>query len=89
MSYLTQSVIAANPYMVTRVAQCATKEGAEEPDTWANQNARKWAASPGWDEAWEYALNTHPEAADYDPGRDETVITDAMILSSVQPMITA
>jgi hypothetical protein len=88
MSYLTQSKIAVNPYMTTRVAQCAAEEGQAEPDSWAGQHSRQWGASPGWDEAWEYAVNTHPDEPDYDPGADETVITDQMILSTIQPMLT-
>jgi hypothetical protein len=88
MSYLTQAKIAANPTMYTRVAQCATEEGQPEPEAWASQHSRIWAASPGWDEAWEYAVNTHPDEPDYDPGADEAVITDQMILSTVQPMLT-
>ena len=45
-----------------------------------------WAASPGWDAAWESALASHPDEPEYDPGADEAAITDAMILSQVQSM---
>ena len=87
MSYLTQSAIAANLYMQQRVAQCAASEGVSGPDLWAQQNARGWAAAPGWDAAWESALASHPDDDEYDPGGDEAVITDGMILAAVQPML--
>jgi hypothetical protein len=86
MSYLTQATIAATATMYTRVAQCAASEGETEPDSWASMHARIWAASPDWDAAWESALVSHPEEG-YDPGADEGVITDGMILATVQPMI--
>lgn len=84
MSYLTQNEIAGSPSMLNRVAQAAASEGVDgDPDTWAYANRRHWAASPGWDAAWESA-----EAADIeDPGADPAVITDPMILSQVQSML--
>jgi hypothetical protein len=73
--------------MQSRVAQAVTEEGMDgDADRWAYDNRRKWAAAPGWDEAWEYAKNTHEEP-DYDPGTDEAVITDPMILSQIQVML--
>jgi hypothetical protein len=86
MSYLTQNDIATNSPMHWRVAQAAAQEGVEgDPDAWASENKRHWAAAPGWSEAWESARASHPEP-EYDPGRDEAVITDGMILSQVQAM---
>lgn len=85
MSYLTQDEIAGNPSMLARVAQCATTEAVPDADTWATTNRRVWASSPGWDAAWESSHASHPDEA-YDPGADEAVITDAMILSQVQAM---
>jgi hypothetical protein len=85
MSYLTQATIAGNSAMFSRLAQAAATEGFASPDEWAGTNARKWAASPGWDEAWESALASHP-GPDYDPGSDEAVVTDPMILSEVQSL---
>ena len=91
MSYLVQGVIAGNAAMLTRVAQAAAEEGRPDPDGWTYTHRRTWAAAPGWDDAWESALVSHPpiEGQDeYDPGRDEGVITDSMILSQVQSMAT-
>lgn len=87
MSYLTQSKIAGDMYMQQRVAQCAATEGIVseaglDPDFWARSWSRTWSAAPGWDAAWESAAASGNE----DPGRDEAVITDQMILSQVQGM---
>jgi hypothetical protein len=97
MTYLIQSDIAANQSMLTRVAQCAAQEGEDDPDSWAHEYRRQWAAAPGWEDAWASALAAHPPPdppadgepaeAPYDPGADEAVITDAMILSQVQSML--
>jgi len=84
MSYLTQDEIAGNTAMLNRVAQAAAEE--DKPDEWAYQQRRHWAAAPGWDDAWESARASHPDDEDYDPGTDEAVITDQMILSQVQGM---
>lgn len=84
MSYLTQDHIAHSPAMQGRVAQAAASEGYAEPDNWMALHARTWAASPDWDAAWESALASHPDDPDYNPGTDEAVITDGMILSAVQ-----
>jgi hypothetical protein len=89
--------------MQHRVAQCAASEGVGDtvdtvsgrpydPDRWTLERRRTWAAAPGWDDAWEYALNTHPDDHDaatppYDPGADSAVITDSQILSQVQSML--
>lgn len=87
MSYLTEADIADSYTMFRRITQAATEEGVDNSDAWTSENRRKWAASPGWGAAWEYAKNTHPNEPDYDPGADEAVITDGMILSQVQTMI--
>lgn len=86
MSYLDQSAIAANAAMNTRVAQCAAQQEIAEPDMWTSTNRRNWASSPGWDAAWASALASHAGNPSYDPGIDEAVITDQMILSEVQAL---
>ena len=91
MSYLDQSEIAGNPSMMARVAQCAAQQQVPEPEQWTQDNRRTWAAAPGWDAAWASAQASHPLDPEsptiYDPGADEAVITDAMILSQVQSML--
>ena len=86
MSYLTQAEIANNGSMNNRVAQAATEEGKGDGDAWAAQNRRAWAAAPGWDDAWESSRASHPDEPEYDPGADEAVVTDGMILSQIQSM---
>jgi len=90
MSYLDQSEIGANVAMNNRVAQCAASEGITNPDEWTQAYKREWSAAPGWDAAWASAQASHPPDTDalnnYDPGKDEAVITDQMILSQVQSM---
>jgi hypothetical protein len=63
-------------------------------DSWTVENRRTWAAAPGWDAAWESAKVSHPADPEapvgtplYDPGMDESVITDSQILSQVQAML--
>jgi hypothetical protein len=64
-----------------------------DADAWMIENRRGWAAAPGWDAAWESAEVSHPPDPEappgngYDPGSDESVITDSMILSQVQAML--
>ena len=96
MSYLTQDAIASSSSMQHRVAQCyaGERDGSpdqmDDPDRWTFEHRREWAAAPGWDDAWEYAVNTHPAEAGtpaFDPGVQEAVITDQMILSQVQSML--
>jgi hypothetical protein len=86
MSYLDQSEIAANGSMLARVAQCAAQQGEPDPDAWTYTHRRTWAASPGWDGAWASAQASHAGDESYDPGADEAVITDQMILSEVQAL---
>lgn len=85
MSYLMQSNISENSAMRSRVAQAIATEAPEieDPDLWTYEKRRRWAAAPGWDGAWEYAMASDPNA---DPGSNESVITDGMILSQVQSM---
>lgn len=90
MSYLTQNEIANNRAMLDRVAQAAASEDvSSDPDRWTYENRRDWAAAPGWSEAWESFKASHPPVEGEpaaDPGLDEGVITDGMILSQVQAM---
>ena len=73
--------------MLDRVAQAAASEDvSSDPDRWTYENRRDWAAAPGWDAAWESYRAAHPDEPDLDPGLDEAVITDGMILSQVQAM---
>jgi len=82
MSYLTQAQIADDQTMRVRVASCAAQQGITDagldPDTWAREWCRVWAAAPGWDAAWEASGSEQPGA---------DAVEDAQILSQVQSMM--
>ena len=87
MSYYTTALLARDGFFNERAAACAATEGVTDPHpkVWADQHAWQLAAAPGFDAAYSYALSVNvPE-----PGRDESVISDAMILSAVQAIRTA
>jgi hypothetical protein len=89
VSYLNQAEMAENYSMISRVAQCATQQEIPDADAWTQTNRRAWAAAPGWDDAWASARASHADDTQaYDPGADEAVITDSMILSQVQEMMS-
>jgi hypothetical protein len=97
-TYLTISEIAGNSAMHQRMQACVTQQShlgnlpnVDNVASWVGVNSYLWASSPGWAEKWDYATATHPaqdppETPPYDPGRDDTVITDPDILSTVQAL---
>lgn len=82
MSYNSIAEVAHSYSLRERIAACAAVEGVTNPHPteWADQHLWWLAASPGWGDAWAYAL----ASGITDPGADEAVITDGMILSAVQ-----
>lgn len=80
MSYRTQALMAQDRKLLERVAACAAQEGDLSPLSWAAAHIWQLSGSPGWDEAYEYALAQGVES----PGYDEAVITDGAILAAVQ-----
>lgn len=90
MSYHAISQMQANPLLRDRIIACCAQQGAANPVQTAHDISWTVCASPGWDEAWDYAvalaIQAGPQNAT-DPGMDPAVITDAMILSAVQPLI--
>lgn len=86
MSYLTIAILKQDPWIRDRVTACLAVEGHPSPETWVMEHAWALAAQPGWASAWESALAANPDAPDYEPGRDQAVITDAQILSAVQSL---
>lgn len=97
-SYLSISAIANDEHMTERVRACATQQehlgnapaisgdpinqGAYAAIAWTDTNRYVWASSPGWGAAWDSAL----AGGDPEPGKDPAVITDAMILATVQQL---
>jgi hypothetical protein len=101
-AYLAISEIATDEHMTERVRAAATQQaylgnadnignignqplGLSALD-WVANNRYVWAASPGWGAAWDSSLAGHPDDPAYEPGRDPGVITDGMILSTVQAL---
>lgn len=80
MSYRTQALLAEDAFITTRVTACAAREGENDPRRFALENKWKLSAQPGWDEAYSYAIDTGVA----NPGNEEGVINDAMILAAVQ-----
>ena len=97
-SYLSISEIANDEWVNERMRAAATQQvaagnvpeiaGYDDPGSWVAKERYLWASSPGWGAAWDSALAAHPDEPDYEPGRDQAVITDGMILSTVQALGT-
>jgi hypothetical protein len=99
-AYLAISEIASDQNMRERMNAATTQQqylGSIEIDLpnvarpfnaqeWVQINRYVWASSPGWGAAWDSALAGHPDDDTYEPGADPAVITDSMILSTVQAL---
>ena len=93
--YLSISEIANDKNMNERMRAAATQQThlgnaplITDAIRWVGDNMYLWASSPGWGAAWDSALAAHPPETepDYEPGRDAGVITDGMILATVQAL---
>lgn len=87
MSYNAQAALSQDGDFRNRVAACAAVEvdTPDHPTAWADRYLWDIAAAPGFADAYASALaNEVPR-----PGADESVISDAMILSAVQAQIAA
>lgn len=83
--------MAQDNHLRLRITACiATQDGYEQsegriihPLELADRYMWKLVAQPGWADAYEYAIATNIE----NPGKNESVITDGMILSGVQTVL--
>lgn len=84
MSYNDVAQMATDGHLRERIAACAATEGVHDPHPreWADRHQWRLAGSPGWASAYSYAVLSNKET----PGKDETVITDSMILAAVQAL---
>lgn len=88
MSYNHISQAAQDVNLRLRIAACiSTQTGFVWPERVTNHplalaDSLQWelCGSPGWGDAYEYAVNSNVDR----PGASEAVITDEMILSAVQ-----
>ena len=85
MTYNAIAKMAQDTSLLLRITACASQEGSDAPEFFADSHRWQLAATPGWPEAYQFAIDSGVE----DPGASETVITDPMILAAVQPMIEA
>lgn len=85
MSYKTVADMAESFSLNRRLNAGAAKESIENPTQWVNLYRWEIASQPGWDAAWDSAV----AGGVTDPGADEAVITDGMILSGVQAVVAA
>lgn len=84
MSYNAISAMAHDGELRNRVVACAAQEGVTYPSMWADQYIWNVVSPTDWTQAYKYAL----DSGNQKPGYDEAVITDGMILASVQAQIT-
>lgn len=84
MSYTTINMCANDQAMLDRITACAAQEGADQPEYEMSVNLR-WPVATYTEiaEAYEYAVNEENP----NPGGDPGVVTDAMILAVVQPIL--
>lgn len=83
MSYTTLARLAQDNTLMTRVSACAATQKVAQPSQWVWEKQWVLATQPGWDEAYAAAIT----ADNADPGADEAVITDSMILTAVKYII--
>lgn len=85
MAYADIADMTKDHALIDRLTACvAVEDRSPDPVEWTY--ARLWhlCSSPGWAEAYSYALATGAS----NPGRAEAVISDAMILAAIQAVIT-
>lgn len=85
MSYKSVADMAENYALNRRITGGAGKESIDNPQAWVQSYRWEIASQPGWDAAWDSAV----ASGNPDPGNDESVITDGMILSGIQAVWAA
>jgi hypothetical protein len=85
MTYNTIATMAEDEALTRRVTAAVASEGILDPAGWLYPRIWQVASQPGWAGAWESAV----AAGITDPGANEGVITDGMILSGVQSIIAS
>jgi hypothetical protein len=83
MAYYDVALLTADVDFTSRVTACYASEpsaGSTFPSQWVQEHIWSIAASPGFGDAYAYALATNLP----NPGRDPAVISDNQILAAVQ-----
>lgn len=91
MSYASVVQIVGSGSLRQRIAACAAQEGYDgNPLEWVDSHIWQIASSKQeWIDAWAYAVDTETPNQNPDTGARNDVISDAFILSVVQPMLNA
>jgi len=91
MSYATVADMTDSTSLIRRLSAAAAEEQTSgavldptDPGAWAADHRWEIVSAPGWGDAWASA----EASGNPDPGADESVITDGMILSQVQAVIS-
>ena len=85
-TYATIAEMAAADAFLQRCAACAAQQGEANPWEWAYQARYTLCSSPGWAAAVDSWKAGNPgQGTGWET--DQAVISDAMILATVQPMI--
>lgn len=87
MAYQSVVEMASSPSLLARITAAAAGEGQTQPLAWAQANVWQVVSSPGWADAWQYAIDTANDDVNPDTGKRPGVIGDAMILATVQALI--
>lgn len=82
MSYGSMAQMAQDYQLRQRLYACAGQEGIADPTSWVDSNIWQIVCNTEFDTAYFYAKGINNP----NPGSDETVITDAMILAHIQPL---
>ena len=80
MSYNDVADMAESGALTRRLYAAAAGEGINPPQPWVTDNIWALVSQPGWPAAWASAKALGVQ----NPGADEGVITDGMMLSAVQ-----
>jgi hypothetical protein len=82
MAYYDAAALADDQDFMRRCGMCAETEGIPDGWEWGIANRYSLAAAPGFGDAYASAL----AAGVPNPGRDQSVVSDAQILSAVQTL---
>lgn len=90
MSYSSIAEMVRSTSLRNRIAAAAaTQPGIDTPAMWTDNHLWQIAASPGWADDWDYAVNTATVNVNPDTGERDDVISDSKILAAVQAVIAA
>lgn len=88
MSYNALARMAKSQGLRNRLVACAAQEDVEFPDQWVGSHLWKLVSDTSWVSAWTYAEDIMTVNNNPDIGARDDVISDGMILSVVQALIT-